>query len=232
MEDGEETSGVGAAARSPSGADAGGREGGREGNLLPEHQGPRHHPRSGCSGQESPQCSDMLVGSNLCYPSVLSRKRRFPNGILPSALLPGASQGARGLGNGQIWKGCQGSHRPNESGSSGPSGLWSHFWTSDAFLFQRIPKLAGDAAPRVRGGLAGPGVRHLLSLKLRLPCPGGSWGGLSHFLGRGQWPLRLWWQEGGQSFHHRPAPPQVGSRDSDVPTSPGAMGRAAGPPRR
>lgn len=90
----------------------------------------------------------------------------------------------------------------------------------------------GDAAPRVRGGLAGPGVRRLLSLKLRLPCPGGSWGGLSHFLGRGQWPLRLWWQEGGQSFHHRPAPPQVRSRDPDVPTSPGAMRRAAGPRRR
>ena len=39
-----------------------------DGNLLPKPQGPRPHPRSGCSVQGSPQCSNTLVGSNPCYP--------------------------------------------------------------------------------------------------------------------------------------------------------------------
>ena len=46
--------------------------------------------------------------------------------------------------------------------------------TSSTSPFQGIPELAGEAASRSCGGLAGPGLRCLLSLRLR----------------------RLWWAQG------------------------------------
>ena len=97
-------------------------EGGRQGVGRESSSQAPTPPQMGCSGQGSPQLSDTLVGSSLCYPPPHAfEKKIIPKGNLPFCSSPRGQPGSWGAwAMDESGKDSGATTQPNVSASSGP----------------------------------------------------------------------------------------------------------------